>query len=211
MKQKRHDLSNPKGLPFYTDPELNKIIRTAGELRKDPFYEHAANFTLLMLATGARVNEAAQTQVKDCYDNYLHIPAENTKTKVARDVEISPELVPWYQEFVRNAQDRVFLFPAFARTRKTKFRDRNLVPVSRWTAMRWWCLIIEKAGVRFLTSHAARKSFATWESERLSVFDLKDQLGHASINTTEKYYRGSIPGRRWNKETPGFRETMKLI
>jgi integrase len=210
MKLKPQDLSDCSRIKFYTDIEQVKIYRGIHVLEKKPEWKAPCDLTRFLLAAGFRIHEAVAILVENCFENYVH--AHKTKTGVPRDVEISPEAIEWYQKFVQDARDegRTLLFPAFRRTYKTKFRDVSEVPLSRFTAMRWWKSVIKACGVRVLTSHAARRTFASWEAERLGVFDLKDQLGHASINTTEKYYRGSIPGRRFSKEAPQFREEMRL-
>lgn len=51
--------------------------------------------------------------------------------------------------------------------------------------------IVRKSGVKFY-AHRLRHTFATLMASRVSVFDLKDLLGHTSVSTTQIYVQQNM-------------------
>jgi integrase len=193
---------------YFSDIELQLIVRQLLSMRHDPAWSERAAFVWLMFSGGFRISEAAALRIEDCHDNYVHVRDGKTG---ARDVELMPEGLWLYREYVRSLPPRrVFLFQSPQKLQR--IRGGKVSRIARAISVRqadyWWNGVISQCGVRPLTSHAARRTFATWEAERLSRIDLMDQLGHTEWKTTDQYYRGSIPGRRYYKVPPKWRTIM---
>lgn len=195
---------------YFTEMELELIMLQLLRLRKstdrDP---DRAFFVWMMIAGGFRISELASLRIEDCYDNYVHVRAG--KGGKPRDVELMPEAVWWYHEYAHAHRNKRYLFQSPPDGFQKE--GRPIISIHRHMSVRhvdrWWNRVIASCGVRRLTSHeGGRKTYATWEAERLPVQSLMDQLGHEDFATTNQYYRGKMPGRRYYQAQPRWREIM---
>ena len=197
----------PELINFMTDQELTTLHNWMNNHDSRPEWKREILWCSVLLGAGLRVNEGVNLKVEDCHPTMFHII--RGKGGKERWAEIIPELrdTIWASvEALRGRpNDYVFGSPEL-KFRMTDEGEKFIrLPIDVRTGWNWWKRVLEAAQVRYISPHGARKTFATWEAERLSVHDLREQLGHSNYTTTEKYYRGSIPGRRYFKETPDWR------
>lgn len=175
---------------FYDDKELVNLWQTFDKLMREPRLRLYIEAYRLALCTGLREFELAAILVEHCHENYIDVPYG--KGAKSRTVDIHPVCVPYYHLYLRERQqqgDRC-LFPG------------RQGPIATRTLRKYWKQVVEDAGIRYLQPlplHALRRTFATYMAESLSMLDLMDQMGHGSITTTNKHYRGSIAGRKFEK------------
>jgi len=204
-----------KAVDFWTDDELCLLYTTILEMwdSRDFKERQKAFFVLFMINTGARLDETVHVDLELCGPDKIRLV--RTKNGKARDIEWFPEFYPFYSEYVNEMLNReeYWMFP---RRELGKIRTswgprvvgftRRKGPMCCKTADTWWNDVISRVEIKRLTSHVGgRKTFATWAAEVMRPADLQDQLGHADYQVTDKIYRGSIPGRRFNKTVPNWR------
>jgi integrase len=184
-------------IEYYADHELVDLWRCLDEHMYLPEWSQKVFLARILLCTGNRILETVQIQLQDCHEN--HIWLRVCKGGRERPVEWFPLFLPYYQDYLsRLGRDSGPLFPAVRRTG----RGRNYLAVR--TGRKWWQDVAQLAGLRYLGPHGLRRTFVTWGTELLSVQDMKDQIGHRDIRTTEQHYRGSIVGRRFKKDPPAW-------
>ena len=71
--------------------------------------------------------------------------------------------------------------------------DRHLPPEQRWLSHKSWRLswitILRRADVSYRCPRQTRHTFACWSlSSNVELTDLRDHLGHVSVETLEKHY-----------------------
>lgn len=64
----------------------------------------------------------------------------------------------------------------------------------------------EKQREKFVTPHDIRRTFAERVSRKLRLDEVQELLGHASIETTKRYYVGSNAERTGRRLWEAFRE-----
>lgn len=68
-------------------------------------------------------------------------------------------------------------------------RVRRSQPINFVSFSRWWKRCLDEAGVAYRKPHTARHTYATWLKDiGMSIEDIQQNLGHASINTTVSTY-----------------------
>lgn len=168
--------------------ELERLYLELPRLEKMVDFEDKAFLVRFVLGTGLRVGELAALRVIDCAEDRVWVrrSAKNsttTKANGVRVVKIMPELLPLYQK-------RILEFRTGERQ-----GEYFLTDVTDRTLMRWWQIALEECGVRVVSIHKGRHTYATHElqSGRLTLAQLKSQLGHTpDSRTTERYYMHPI-------------------
>ena len=200
-----------KRIDFYGEAELCQLFRTLNEMwlsgiAKD---REASFFCRVLIFTGARIMEAMNIQLQHCHSTTIFlewVKANSKGEQYCRTVGWFPEFQPFYEEYVadRRANNRFvnpYLFPC------KQWKKDRLTPISERWAHYLWDETVARSGIRHLPSHmGGRKTAATWLAEVLSIPDLQDQMVHTDYRTTEHYYRGSIPDRRFHKPFPEWRK-----
>ena len=137
-------------------------------LAKRPDKERWLTF---MLGTGLRLGEGYYMRGDWVKGNLIYIPAEVTKTAVAREVPIFPHV--WE---VLEPQLRA---PGAGR----------IWPWDPNTTRKWLKVFSKKAGIEHVWPHALRHTFATrYLQGGGDIYVLSRILGHASVTMTEKIY-----------------------
>jgi len=181
--------------------------------------EEPAFYCALILCTGLRRDEARRLRVKDCKTiPYGIIWVRNGKGGKDRDVEVLPEFNPHYERYVkmRRNQGYTFLFGGYKKNRFGKLMAEDRPPAQR-TVQRWWNSTMEKAGIdlpdkRMGGIHLGRRTYASWVphipyrgedgTHKMDIFSLAAQLGHATLNTTARYYHATPAGTRHRGRAP---------
>jgi integrase len=196
-------------ITYMSDESLTALWKTFGKKWDDPEWKERICWAMLLLSTGMRIEEATQISVRNCsiYPNAIKVIGKGNKW---RWVEIDTHARPFISQYVEDQarSEKGYLFPG---QRKPKGLQEVRTCVSIRKARDWWGEVLELAGVEYISPHGARRTFTTWNAERLSLQDMKDQLGHVELRTTEKHYRGSIPGRRFEKPKPQWIETAERV
>lgn len=212
-------------LKFYMDHELEIMWREFDRRMYDDEWRVYVFAFRLMLCTGNRVWETTQIRVEDCEPDYIHIRFGKGEGIVRgehkeRYADVHPEILrPYYREYLDSLPPtQEWLFPAQRnhwipkRTDGRKRLKHNFRTIGVRTIRARWEKFCEMIDIRYLPLHEAfRKTFATWFAEDMRREDLQDQLGHKDYRTTDKIYRGSIPGRRFVKPAVQWKETAKKL
>jgi integrase len=192
-----------------TDGELVRLYETVLFLEQYPKWRQPCFLVRCALATGARVFELRNIQIKHILTDYdppvIFVPhgkgpRQNGGDGKARHIQVIPEFGPKLRAYVQqlngNGLPDHFLF-------HTGNPER---PAAKLTLQRAWDYVINRAGIEYRPIHAgARSTHATWEADRLPPHKLGDRLGHTDQRVTEKYYRRQIIGRDYTTEAPRWR------
>jgi len=115
------------------------------------------------LLTGARRGELCKIKAEHIGPDTITIPAQNTKTKKAKVVPISPALRPWLQHFPLQIN-----FEGL----KSSFRRAR-----------------ERAGLPHITFHDLRRTCATMMiTNGIDLYTVSKVLGHSSVTVTAARY-----------------------
>lgn len=190
---------------IYLEHELLQLWQASEQVRHNPKWAHKVFAAWLLLSTGLRIQEACDLRLEDCLEKCVIV--RHGKGDKAREAEILPEWRPYYLHYLRCVRGTrgIWLFPGERRIIRGKFRHPA---IAQRSYRYWWEDVIRHAGIRYLPPHRARATFISWFSDRLTMQEMKDQIGHATIGTTETYYRVSIPGRRFEKSVPSWIQAM---
>lgn len=196
--------------PFYHDEEICHLWRSLDRYMYDPEWRKYVFAFRFMLCTGTRRHETTRIRVVDCTEKWVRIKwGKGTGNKFdlgrtkERDAAWPTFFQPYYEEYFASLPKSVrVLFPAKRTKDYTEQRHRC---VHKDTIYLRWRSFCEMVKLRYLKPHDAfRKTFATWFQDYLPRHDLQDQLGHNDYKTTDKIYRHSLPGRRFEKPKPDW-------
>lgn len=166
----------------------------------------------LLIASGLRISEALGLRLGDLelddaggtivvYRSRKRQAVGSTKSDRFRSVEIGPSLCAVIRDQVARRDELVsadrtdgFLFVMPLRTIKRSIGRWDSAgvarPLDRTTVSRdWHKQALEDAALRDMPLHALRHTAAAaWLAAGNSLIYVQRQLGHADINTTERYY-----------------------
>ena len=172
-------LKEPEGrVRWITHSEADRLVAAAKTQRSG---ERLADFILLGLNTGARMNELLKMSWSRVdFDNaLLHLEGEDTKSAKRRSLPLNDAAIA--------ALKRRWVWVA------------NHCPQSEWVfaktnGERLGCIrqgfntACETARIRNFRIHDLRHTCASWMvSEGVPLLDVKEVLGHSTIKMTEKY------------------------
>ena len=152
---------------------------------------------LLSLKAGLRAVEIAHLTWGCIRESDTVIELTNTKGDKPRTVPINSELrkaIKAYREVCKRTADRDHLF-----------RSRHAKPGTPLTAnaVAAWFLDLYTRRMNWTgySSHSGRRTFATLAARNAvtaggSLRDVQDMLGHASLNTTQRYLEPSSNAKR---------------
>lgn len=172
-------LKQPEGrLRWITREEADRLIEEASKEIKAP---HLADFIRLAINTGCRKNELLKLTWDrvDLVVGHFRLEGENTKTGKRRIVPLS---VPARTALESRARFREQHCPAspwvFSHKDGTRLQDvRN-----------GFGSACERAGITNFRIHDLRHTCASWlVSAGVPLFEVKELLGHSSIEMTERY------------------------
>lgn len=154
----------------FTDAQIEQIQTSK---------HRAAAIALILIATGARINELFQVPVATCYDSYF-IGGSKTEAGTNRVIPVSPIGQQAYRELLENArakQCRLLIDGYDGNKDATNFRKRDFKE------------LMEEIGGTGMTPHACRHTFSTLAVKAgVSAPILRRMMGHADIKTTDKIY-----------------------
>ena len=208
-----------------TEDELKLLLDTV----KEHFPQHYPLF-LLLARTGMRIGEALALQWGDIDFNGRFITIQrnlsrnkiqNPKSGKARSVDMSPQLSDALLELKEKREEEnqkptvIEKGKKVERIRKSEWVFTNecgsLIDKSNW---RKHVLnpALDKAGVRRITIHGMRHTYATIRLSRgHSIEDVSKQLGHHSVKLTWDTYYHWKPGTKKHQvdalDDPDYRRT----
>lgn len=139
----------------------------------------AAGIVLILIATGARINELFKVPVKDCREAYF-IGGSKTEAGERRVIAVSPIGRAAYELLLQTAQSKgcACLIDAYTGNKDmANFRKRDFKE------------LMEEIGAEGMTPHSCRHTFSTLAARGgVTPQILRRMMGHADIKTTDKIY-----------------------
>ena len=139
----------------------------------------AADIVLILIASGARINELFKVPVSDCRDTYF-IGGSKTEAGERRVIAVSPIGLQAYQSLLQAAKEekRKLLIDAYDGNRDmSNFRKRDFKE------------LMKEIGAAGMTPHNCRHTFSTLAVRNgVAAPVLRRMMGHADIKTTDKIY-----------------------
>ncbi|MGN6233086.1 MAG: tyrosine-type recombinase/integrase [Trinickia sp.] len=188
IEHDRPDLPNPvvrlglgvarSRVRWISRQEADALVLAAGRFARRP---HLPNFVKLALHTGCRKNELLKLEWSriDFERRVLQLEPENTKNGKRRVVPLNDEAVSTLleqREWVRCYAPRSrWVFAVVSGSRLT-------------TIQKGFRAACDRAGIDNFRVHDLRHTFASWlVMAGVSLYIVKDLLGHSSITVTERY------------------------
>lgn len=164
-----------------TDAELVALFSRIEEFERAGRLPDACFLVRFVIGTGCRVSEIAPLRIEqDCEKNgVIHI--RHGKGDKYRMVKTTPELFPHYAQRIAQIRSGL-LFP------RRDPRVDSQVPYSTRTLESMWEDVLCAAGLRRLSIHKGRHTWATNEILRLSLSDVQQLAGHSKLSTTSSFY-----------------------
>lgn len=154
----------------FTDAQIQAIQRSKNR---------AANIALILIATGARINELFKVPVSDCRATYF-IGGSKTEVGERRVIAVSPIGLNAYQALLHDAQEAKcsLLIDAYKGNKDiSNFRKRDFKE------------LMDEIAAGKMTPHSCRHTFSTLAVRNgVSAPILRRMMGHADIKTTDKIY-----------------------
>lgn len=173
-------LKTVKSLPdVITHSQMASLLEATREQRYQTFF-------FITYGMGLRLVEALSLHVRDIDAEQMRIHVRLGKNKKDRYVTLPHLALLALRRYWQTHRHPSFLFPAGATTRE---RFRATEHMSKSGVQRTIKKIAHDAGIRTnVTTHTLRHAYATHLLERgLSLVQIKDLLGHESIETTLMY------------------------
>jgi len=179
-------LNSPKlwqYLPHVLSPQMvNRLLEAPRNT--DPFPYRDRAFLAILYATGCRVSEVAQMQLRDLHlkERYCRALGKGNKERI---VSLNPLAVRAIEDYLEHE-----------RPLQVRHKDSGAIFLSRTgrplTRMMLWKLVRRYAGRigagEQVSPHTLRHSFATHMlAGGAEIRALQEMLGHASISTTQIY------------------------
>ena len=161
-----------------------KDIFTPEEIQRleDHSNEDAAKLVLMLIYTGMRIGELFGLRTADCHGDYV-VGGEKTAAGRNRVIPIRSEGRGYFAYFVGRADPDGLLISGYNGSRvAANFRKREYYP------------LLERLGIRRLTPHATRHTYASWARQAGIAPDMLQRiLGHADYSTTANIYVHANP------------------
>lgn len=158
-----------------------KMIRKYVLSLDDKYITHKCA-TLLMMDTGARINEILSIETKDVNQKSRDILLRTTKTKEQRFVFISEKTVNVIRELLKITNNQKYLLINTNSKNKLNYFDIN-----------WYMKKLKKElSLEKLHPHMFRHSLATiWLENGADILTVMNVLGHKNMETTQRYLHAS--------------------
>lgn len=158
--------------------EASSLILATGMTARQP---HLRNFVRLALSTGCRKNEllALEWRRVDFERSHLRLECEHTKNGKRRLVPLNSGAL----SALRDQRDWVVRHCAGSDWVFASSSGRRI-----GTLQKGFVAACARAGIENFRIHDLRHTFASWlVMEGVSLYVVKDLLGHSSITVTERY------------------------
>lgn len=165
--------SEPR-IRYLTQNEAKRLIHAAKD-HPEPYLEC---FIRLALATGCRSGELLKLQWSrvDFEHRYIVLGRTDTKSKKRRFVPLSPDALETMRRLQSLSYGYAFVFPSSTNTGHIQSLKKGF---------RGAC---DRAGIKDFRIHDLRHTFASWLVQSgVSLYVVKDLLGHSCITVTERY------------------------
>ena len=166
-------LKNNRKLPVvFSQQELRRLFKTPQRLKQRVLFA-------LIYSAGLRVSEVCKLSIGDIDFHRKQIHIRQSKNNKSRYVVLSDYIAKGLKQYIEGAKPKVYLFNG---SQKGKSLGHSAVQQSFRVAMK-------KAGIsKEACVHTLRHSFATHLLEQgVDIVTIKEQLGHAHIQTTMMY------------------------
>ncbi len=169
-------------MPPIKDPDTLPVVLSKAEVKK--LLSCTENLThrvmiALLYSSGLRMKEARTLKITDIDSDRMQIHVRIGKGRKDRYVVLSELLLKGLRDYFRKERPQIFLFNGH--TSGKPMGERSI----QWIINE----AVERAGIqKQATCHTLRHSFATHLLENgVDLFSIKEQLGHARIDTTLVY------------------------
>jgi integrase len=208
--------SKPKNKPkwrpldwrsFLTPDELLTIFTRLPALERRPEWVDPAFVVRLVLGAGLRVSEIPPLWYPDHLRDDGIILVLGGKGGKDRQVKCSPELYLHYR--VRLNRLRAAEGPRFPLFPRKPVNGRVYEgPLDVSTLFLWWRKVLDECGIRRLSIHKGRHTYATMElaTKRLQPYEVQAQLGHSKLQMTMGCYVHALSEHMYETEAPKWRE-----
>lgn len=181
QKQQRR---NNNEIKYLKNEEWNRLIECIDNYRDKLIVK-------LLYATGMRVGELSKLKLKDIdfSERFIHIPAENTKTKTARTVVVQKETLSEIRAYLKIAKIK----QAPLELRKRKANKRTLTgqgKVFNLSVRRIQQLIKKYSKIANITAtpHTLRHTHIVHSLlNHIPIAAVQKQVGHKRLATTQVY------------------------
>jgi len=166
-------MKNNRKLPVvFSQPELRKLFKAPQRLKQRVLFA-------LIYSAGLRVSEVCKLTLSDIDYHRKQIHIRQSKNNKSRYVVLSDYIAKGLKQYVQGAKPKVFLFNG---------REKGK-PLGHSAVQQSFRVALVKAGIsKDACVHTLRHSFATHLLEQgVDIVTIKEQLGHAHIQTTMMY------------------------
>ena len=167
------NLKNNRKLPVvFSQQELRSLFKTPQRLKQRVLLS-------LIYSAGLRVSEVCKLKINDIDFDRKQIHVRQSKNNKSRYVVLSDYIAKGLQQYMEGAKPKQFLFNG---------RQKGK-PLGHSAVQQSFRLAMEKSGIeKEACVHTLRHSFATHLLEQgVDIVTIKEQLGHAYIQTTMMY------------------------
>ena len=191
-------LAIPDPIIRYATPCEAKALHSASkDYARTP---HLPAFIRLAFNTGCRKNELFKLEIPrlDFRQRLIHLGSERTKSARRRFVPMNDDVIQTLDELIfwnkKHCPDSPYVFTG---------RDKQSHIVNLSKGFRGAC---QRAGIENFRIHDMRHTFASWLVQGgVSLYVVKDLLGHSSIAVTERYaHLSNEPLQKAVLELPTF-------
>ncbi len=175
--QKLPMMKRPKTLPkILSRKEVSKLLRVKMNLK-----HHA--ILALLYSTGIRLKELQNLKLKDIDSDQMAIRVNHGKGNKDRFTLLSKQMLKELREYYKEYKPKIWLFEGATGGQYSKRSIQHVVKKAKIKAK------IEKD----CSCHVLRHCFATHLLEQgIDIFEIKELLGHTTINTTMRYLHVNI-------------------
>ena len=167
------NIKNERKLPtVFSQQELRKLFKAPQRLKQRVLL-------CLIYSAGLRVSEVCKLRLNDIDFDRRQIHLRLSKNRKSRYVVLSDMIARGIKQYVEGAKPKEYLFNG---------REKG-APLGHGAVQQSFRLAMEKAGIKKdARVHTLRHSFATHLLEQgVDIVTIKEQLGHAHIQTTMEY------------------------
>lgn len=166
-------LKNNRKLPsVFSQEELRKLFKAPQRLKQRVLLS-------LIYAAGLRVSEVCKLMISDIDFDRKQIHVRESKNNKSRYVVLSDYVSVGLQQYIAGSKPKEYLFNG---------REKG-TPLGHSAVQQTFRLAMNKSGIiKDACVHTLRHSFATHLLEQgVDIVSIKEQLGHAHIQTTMMY------------------------
>ena len=151
----------------------------------------------LMFYAGLRLNEVYQLDISEINfdENYIFIPVEKSKTRVARQVPLHHSLKKILKGYIKLSR------PGLAAPDIVEATDRLIITANGPAAYSYIMKKVKEscrgAGFDALHDHAFRRGFGTTLGKNgVNLEKIRDLMGHEDVSTTSRYVDFDLDDKR---------------